>query len=238
MESKTLTLKDGRTLEIVYDEDAQHPFEDDDCLHVTVATWHPRYRIGTKRVALPSDRGEYLDIIYHILCDSLIDKTLRKEMHSQYQAFEMGEKDASDMEMLFDKLAVISPVYAYEHSGITVSTAPFSCTFDSGQVGVAVYTKEQLLIDRQQKRFTKACARYATSCIQDIIETIDDFLQGNCYGFRITDADGEELESCWGFYGDDHERSGLFAMALTATDHRYLVKTGQIKSRRIACKKQ
>ena len=31
---------------------------------------------------------------------------------------------------------VYLPIYAYEHGGITISTAPYSCRWDSGQVGV------------------------------------------------------------------------------------------------------
>ena len=30
---------------------------------------------------------------------------------------------------------VCLPVYMYDHSGITVSTSPFSCNWDSGQIG-------------------------------------------------------------------------------------------------------
>lgn len=235
MESKTLTLKNGLILKIMYDRYAQHPFEDDDVLNMIIATWHPRYKIGTSNVARPTDRGDYLEIIYQALCDLLIDKNLRMKLHKQYQAFERAEKDCADMEMFFDSLAVIQPVYAYEHSGITVAATPFSCAFDSGQVGVAIYTKEQILLDRQQKRFTKACASYATRHIKDVLETIDDYLQGECYGFSILDSEGDELESCWGFYGSDHERSGLFAMALNAADRRHLVKTGQITKEGALC---
>ena len=33
------------------------------------------------------------------------------------------------------KPAVILPIYMYDHSGITISTQPFGCRFDSGQIG-------------------------------------------------------------------------------------------------------
>jgi hypothetical protein len=44
----TLKLEDGRILKIMYDGDAQHPFEDDDVLNMIIATWHPRYKIGSE----------------------------------------------------------------------------------------------------------------------------------------------------------------------------------------------
>ena len=39
---------------------------------------------------------------------------------------------------------VILPLYLYDHSGITISTRPFSCEWDSGQVGFIYTTKEIL----------------------------------------------------------------------------------------------
>lgn len=32
---------------------------------------------------------------------------------------------------------------------------------------------------------------------------------GDCYGWEIISPDGDELDSVWGYYGDDHEESGL-----------------------------
>jgi len=33
------------------------------------------------------------------------------------------------------------------------------------------------------------------------------------FGFIIFDKDGTNIDSCWGFYGDDHFESGLYAHA-------------------------
>ena len=41
-----------------------------------------------------------------------------------------------------EKAIVILPLYLYDHSGITISTAPFSCNWDSGQIGF-IYTTEK-----------------------------------------------------------------------------------------------
>jgi len=40
--------------------------------------------------------------------------------------------------------AVVLPLYLYDHSGITISTTPFSCPWDSGRVGFAVVSKEKI----------------------------------------------------------------------------------------------
>lgn len=36
------------------------------------------------------------------------------------------------------------PVYMYDHSGISLSTAPFTCPWDSGQIGYALIRKSSL----------------------------------------------------------------------------------------------
>jgi predicted Fe-S protein YdhL (DUF1289 family) len=39
---------------------------------------------------------------------------------------------------------IILPLYLYDHSGITMSTTPFSCPWDSGQVGWMFVTLEKV----------------------------------------------------------------------------------------------
>jgi hypothetical protein len=34
-------------------------------------------------------------------------------------------------------------------------------------------------------------------------------LTGDIYGFSLETVDGEELDSCWGFYGSDPEKNGM-----------------------------
>ena len=43
-----------------------------------------------------------------------------------------------------DKIAIILPLYLYDHSGITISTEPFYDKWDSGQVGYIYTTKEDV----------------------------------------------------------------------------------------------
>ena len=39
---------------------------------------------------------------------------------------------------------VILPLFLYDHSGITISTTPFSCNWDSGQVGFIFVSKHKI----------------------------------------------------------------------------------------------
>lgn len=52
---------------------------------------------------------------------------------------------------------------------------------------------------------------------------------GNCWGWRVVDKNDEELDCCWGYYGD-HDTSGLEEAAMEAID----CHIDRIRRRRIA----
>jgi hypothetical protein len=37
------------------------------------------------------------------------------------------------------------------------------------------------------------------------VETLDQYITGTVYGYRVQDSEGEELASCGGFYGTSAE---------------------------------
>jgi len=99
------------------------------------------------------------------------------------------------------------PLYLYDHSGITISTSPFSCPWDSGQVGIIFISHENIRKEYSVKRITKKVREKVIKYLIGEVKTYDDFLTGSVYGFNatLTDKDGEEIaeDSCWGYYGDD-----------------------------------
>jgi hypothetical protein len=103
-----------------------------------------------------------------------------------------------------DEDNVISlPVYAYIHSGILLSTAPFSCPWDSGQCGVIVVTKDRVRSEFGWKVITKKRREKIEELLRSEIEIFSKFIAGEVYGFEIVDKDGEHVDSCWGFYSED-----------------------------------
>lgn len=93
------------------------------------------------------------------------------------------------------------PIYAYIHSGITISTSnakyPYNDSWDSGLFGIIAVPKDN-----------KEIASFKTeenvyNCLRGEIATLDEYLRGYCYGYRVTNKYGEEVESCWGFIGED-----------------------------------
>jgi hypothetical protein len=112
------------------------------------------------------------------------------------------------------KPVVIKPVYLYDHSGITVSTSPFGCSWDSGQVGFIFVSREQALHEYGGKKVTKKHKEWAYRIIESEMKCYDYYVRGDVYGFKVEDENGEEIDSCWGFYGSNHKESGLIEHAM------------------------
>mgnify|MGYP001601435365 CR=1 FL=1 len=119
------------------------------------------------------------------------------------------------------KGGVLLSLYLYDHSGITMSASssgnPFSCPWDSGQVGWIYATKETILKEYGEEgknRITVSMKKKATHYLLNEVKVYDQYLTGEVYGYRVKDKNGEDIEGgCWGFYGYDHEKSGLLEAA-------------------------
>ena len=116
-----------------------------------------------------------------------------------HQAFVAKQLDA----------AWITPVYAYIHSGMTISTEPFSCPWDSGKLGWVVLTREKIRSEYGVKRITQKTLDKAIKVAVTEIETLDQYISGDVYGFTIEDENGDHIDSCGGFYGSDPKTNGM-----------------------------
>ena len=100
--------------------------------------------------------------------------------------------------------AVCLPIYAYEHGGITINTTGFSCPWDSGQVGFIFIEREKILKEYGKKRLTKKFIEKIKEYLNGEVKTLDQYLQGDIYGYEIYDSQENCVDSCWGFYGVDN----------------------------------
>jgi len=66
------------------------------------------------------------------------------------------------------------------------------------------------LVDNYKERLQKE--------LQDSAALYSSWAWGDVYGFTVEDKEGDEIDSCWGFYGDNHEKSGLIEHAKNAID--------------------
>lgn len=93
-------------------------------------------------------------------------------------------------------LHVHSGVHLYAGGGPALGDG---AGWDSGTVGFAFDTPEaRERIGCEDWDEDRLRAR-----IESEIETYDEYLRGECYGYVITDADGEEVGACWGFIGEE-----------------------------------
>ena len=97
------------------------------------------------------------------------------------------------------------PLFLYDHSGITIrcgDSNPFSCPWDSGQLGYIVVSHEKILKEFNRKHITPSLLEKARKILVGEVKCYDNYITGNVYGYRITNNDGNELDSCWGYIGD------------------------------------
>lgn len=90
----------------------------------------------------------------------------------------------------------VLPLWMYAHSGVALRVGdrggyPFDCQWDAGQVGFVLVKKREGI-------------RNVLKAAQCHVETWNQYLSGDVYGVVVEDPSGEQLESCWGFYGLDY----------------------------------
>jgi hypothetical protein len=179
----------GYTIKIEIDSDPMNPRTEFDNA-CKMACFHKRYNLG--------DKHDY--------------------NHDDYNNWDEMEKAIKRNE----DVALIEPLYMYDHSGITISTSSFSCRWDSGQIGFVYITKQSVRECYGIKRITKKYLEKAQSLLDGEVKTYDNYLTGSVYGYNVVkvdeDGDEEDIDSCWGFFGYDHEKSGLLDYARNAID--------------------
>ena len=96
-------------------------------------------------------------------------------------------------------------VWMYDHSGITVRTAeenPWGnmgyMAWDSGLAGVIVVDKKAA-----KKEWATDTKARAEKWLDGEIANLDTYVRGEIYGYEVLDEDGNEFDSCWGFYDLD-----------------------------------
>jgi hypothetical protein len=120
--------------------------------------------------------------------------------HRKYNLGDKHNMDMDELEEFCKRKDVYSlPLYLYDHSGITMSTGPFSCRWDSGQVGRIYVEREKYLKEFSKKRVDK---KHLYEFLTAEVETYDNYLTGDVYGYLVEDENGETIESCWGYNGD------------------------------------
>lgn len=97
---------------------------------------------------------------------------------------------------------VALPVYLYDHSGITISTSPFSCPWDSGFFGIIAVSLENVRKEYGWKVVTQKRREQIEKYLSGEIEELDNYYTGEVFRYKVVEeSTGEEIDSCSGFSG-------------------------------------
>ena len=109
-----------------------------------------------------------------------------------------------------EKAKVILPLYLYDHSGLRMKVGSFQgylsqghAEFDSGQVGFIFAREEDIKKEYGVKKITKKLQEKVTKNLEQEVETYDKYLSGQVVGFMTETKEGEDIDSCWGFYDEE-----------------------------------
>ena len=176
----------GFEINIYQDENPEDPREWDNL--GTMTCFHNRYNLGDKHdfnspeemwISLAGELCHYFD-------DNLEGITIE----------EVKEIVCKDF--------VVLPLYLYDHSGITMSTRPFSCPWDSGQVGIIYASNEKAEKETEDYKGNPNIVDILTG----EVETYNKFISGEVCGYNIEPTHrNKSIEcdgSCSGFYDYDH----------------------------------
>lgn len=101
-------------------------------------------------------------------------------------------------------LAVILPLFLYDHSVQSVSTESFfgraqHAAWDSGQVGFIYATRQDIKRVTGRTKLTKATVARAERILREEVQAYDYYVRGEGYGYKVTNRYGEGVGSCWGY---------------------------------------
>lgn len=126
-------------------------------------------------------------------------------MHCRHRRYNLGDKGAPSPEAAADSgdpLLLAIALYLYDHSKITISTKPFSCPWDSGQVGWIYLTVKRAKKELGEEALAPEGKIKLGQILEQEVLTYDQFLRGACYGYTI-ERDGQHIDSLWGVYQNE-----------------------------------
>jgi len=128
----------------------------------------------------------------------------------------IGDKHSFSIEDLKEKIAsddyYYLPIYMMDHSGISISSTSYQDKWDSGQVGYIILSKEKAMEENIP-------AEHALNVLQNEIVEYNSFLTGETWGYQIISPKGEELDSCYSFYGEINDECYMVIAAKHQIDY-------------------
>jgi hypothetical protein len=157
-------------------------------------------------ITIKLTENKVLNIVRDSEAESPLNWDTEGVFYSWHDTYRLGhfdiEKAAS--KSLIERLQkdhYVLPVYAYIHGDIVLSSKPFDCPFDSGQIGVIAMSKRKAESFGWDENET-------LNVLLGELEVFKQYHLGEVYSYSL-EQEGEYLDSCCGFYGSDVVKSGM-----------------------------
>ena len=107
------------------------------------------------------------------------------------------------------------PVYAYIHSGISLSCGDLlNDQWDSGLFGIIAVSKDKIRKEYGCKRVSKNLREKVLDILRAEVETLNQYFNGEVYSYAVADKKGDIVESCCGYYSyEDCEQDAVWEAA-------------------------
>jgi hypothetical protein len=201
----------GLTINIIHDTDVQNPFEDWDCnppiavnsaYNRSIDEYATQYGnvnsvpfLSEDQIIANADALRELVGAWELNMDGDSVEDQVNEHIGEYIEYSCSDRE---------RLEALCELYNMAGQPALLKSVHGSCQGDYAEV-LAVATPE----------FQKACGNDEgfwndPQSLAPSIQLFEDWAFGNVYGYQVEDAEGEDVDSCWGFYGDyDGEYSAL-----------------------------
>lgn len=173
----------GHKIRIYFDFDPINPRTEWDNAGVMVFRNHDRYILG----------------------DKYDDHGYRYENYDSWE--EMCDEIMDD-----EQAIVILPLHAYgcERSRFSIGTGDPSFLrgwylgWDEDGIDGVMFIRLKTVHENWGKDITKDTLNKVVGYLRGEVETYNQYLSGEIFGYVVGNEEDDDIESCWGFYGIDH----------------------------------
>lgn len=130
-----------------------------------------------------------------------------------HRRYDIGDKHPYSIEEIAEaertgfldgKKIIHLPVYGYDHGGMVLDTKAFSCPWDSGKLGIVFVTEERAREELGWDRLNAARRERIAITLGMEVRELSKWMQGDTWGYTVTNTDTGEEEECGGYIGRDY----------------------------------
>ena len=153
-----------------------NPREEIDNLGYMVC-WHSRYNLGDRQPRCTV--GNWLSWALWEFGIERVDKDGYHTQHWEDFIYDLENDDRDSIKKAWDLLddkIIVLPLYLYDHSGICMSTVPFSDPWDSGQVGFIYVGKDTVREQWDRQRISSKLYDQVVDSLEAEVEEYNQYL--------------------------------------------------------------